>query len=473
MNYKGILFFLGIYSLLVSFFAILNILYAIYFDFIIDIDSYLLTFIISIIFGSLSCFLGRNNKNNMTLSDQIGFIIISFIFIPFLICLPYYLSIYNISLINSYFESVSGITATGFSIIKNIENINEPLLLWRSSSQWLGGVFFLIAVIGTIGSKQIKIKPAYLISGGNLGNNFYNNFNSNFIRILLIYVASTIFVIFLYSLVNIRLLDSLNLALTTMSSGGFLHKENLSNIIINDIQTFVLSLTLLFPIFNFYIFFNLFTKQFSLKKHQEDLHLILLVIIISLIFYFFIVPVESFFSVILAVISSVATSGISLYSSNFDISLFFILLTVVGGSLISTSSGFKYIRFYILLKTSYQEICKLVKPINVYNKNLFNSESKIEEDESKIAFLAFILFIISFFVLSSVLTLDNLNFESAIKLSILTLTNTTNSFLYGLENLSFIELNYLTKFLLVIFMILGRIEIIALLFLTRKFIFKE
>ena len=112
MNYKGILFFLGIYSLLVSFFAILNILYAIYFDFIIDIDSYLLTFIISIIFGSLSCFLGRNNKNNMTLSDQIGFIIISFIFIPFLICLPYYLSIYNISLINSYFESVSGITAT-------------------------------------------------------------------------------------------------------------------------------------------------------------------------------------------------------------------------------------------------------------------------------------------------------------------------------------------------------------------------
>jgi len=156
-----------------------------------------------------------------------------------------------------------------------------------------------------------------------------------------------------------------------------------------------------------------------------------------------------------------------------DSFLFFILLTIVGGSLISTSSGFKYVRFYILLKISYQEICKLVKPIYVYNKNLFNTESKIEDDESKIAFLAFILFIASFFILSSILTLDDLTFESSVKLSILTLTNTTNSFLYGLDNLSFIELGFLTKFLLVIFMILGRIEIIVLLFLTRKFIFKE
>ena len=93
-------------------------------------------------------------------------------FIPLLISIPYFLSIYNISFLNSYFESVSGITATGFSVIENIQDIDEPLLLWRSSSQWLGGLFFLIAVIGTIGSKQIKIKPAYLVPGGTLGQKF-------------------------------------------------------------------------------------------------------------------------------------------------------------------------------------------------------------------------------------------------------------------------------------------------------------
>jgi len=153
--------------------------------------------------------------------------------------------------------------------------------------------------------------------------------------------------------------------------------------------------------------------------------------------------------------------------------LLFILLTIVGGSLISTSSGLKYIRFYILLKISYQEIYKLAKPKNIFDKNLFNSESKIDDEDFKIAFLVFILFIISIFVLSSILTLDNISFENAFKLSILTLTNTVTSLLYGLDNLSFFDLNIFTKMSLIIFMILGKIEIIAILFLIGKFIFRK
>ena len=176
MNYRSILFFLGIYSLLVSLFSILNILYSIYFDFIIDLNSYLITFFISLIVGSSFYYVGRKHSKDITLTNQIIFVVLSFILIPFLISIPYVFSIYDISLLNSYFESVSGFTTTGFSIIENVENIDEPLLLWRSSSQWLGGLLFLLATIGTLGSKQIKIKPAYLISGGASGRNFYNNF---------------------------------------------------------------------------------------------------------------------------------------------------------------------------------------------------------------------------------------------------------------------------------------------------------
>ena len=160
MNYKTILFFFGIYILLISLFSILNIFYSIYFDFIIGINSYLITFFISLIVGFLFCYLGFKHYRDISLSEQIIFILLSFILIPCLISIPYFLSIYNISLLNSYFESISGFTTTGFSIIGNVENIDEPLLLWRSSSQWLGGLFFLLATIGTIGSKQIKIKPA-------------------------------------------------------------------------------------------------------------------------------------------------------------------------------------------------------------------------------------------------------------------------------------------------------------------------
>ena len=473
MNYKGIFFFLGVYSLLVSIFSILNILYSIYFKFILDLNSYVITLIISLIVGSFLCYSGRGQHKNISLSDQIVFIILSFIIIPLFISIPFFLSIYNISFLNSYFESVSGITATGFSIIKNIKSLDEPLLLWRSSSQWLGGLFFLVAVIGTIGSRKIKIKPTHLISGGTLGRNFYNNFNYNFIRILLIYFLSTIFVIFLYSLVNIRLFDGINLAFTTISSGGFIPTNTLSNIINNDLQIFILALSLLFPIFNFYLLFNVFTNQFTYKNYQEDLHLGIFIIVLILFFYFFIIPSEGLASIFLAITSSMSTSGISIYSSDLDVSLFFILLTIVGGSLISTSSGFKYIRFYILLKISYQEIYRLVKPINILDKNLFNTESKFDDNDSKIAFLVFISFIISLFVLSSILSLDELSFENAFKLSILTLTNTVTSSLYSLDNLSFFDLNGFTKTSLIIFMILGKIEIIAILFLLRKFIFRE
>jgi len=473
MNYKSILFFLGLSSLLVSLFSILNILYTIYFDFIIDLNSYLITFLVSLIVGSSFYYVGRNHSKDITLTDQIIFVVLSFILIPFLISIPYVFSIYNISLLNSYFESVSGFTATGFSIIENITNIDEPLLLWRSSSQWLGGLLFLLATIGTIGSKQIKIKPAYLIPGGASGRNFYNNFNYNFIKIFLIYFFSTIFVIFLYTMTDIRLLDAFNLAFTTVSSGGFIPTDNLSNVIETNFQIFILSITLLFPIFNFFLLYNVITRQFSYRNYQEDLHLALLIILLTLFFYFFVIPNQGFVNVFFAITSSISTSGITIYSLNLDLSLFFILLTIVGGSLISTSSGFKYTRIYILLKISYQEIYRLVKPINVIDKNLFNTESKIDDQDVKIAFLVFISFIISVFILSSILTFDNLTFESSFKLSILTLTNTVSSALYGFDSLSFFDLNNFTKMSLILFMILGKIEIIAVIYLIKRLIFRD
>ena len=473
MNYKSILYFLGIYTFLISVFSILNILYSIYFDFVIDLNSYLITFFISLTIGSLFCYIGRNNNKDITLINQIVLVFLSFIFIPCLVSIPYVLSIYDISFLNAYFESVSGFTATGFSIIEDVEKIDQPLILWRSSSQWLGGFLFLLVTIGTIGSKQIKIKPAYLITGGASGKNFYNNFNYNFIKILLIYLVSTIFIIFLYSLINVRLFDSFNLAFTTISSGGFIPSSNLSDIIKDDLQIFVVALTLLLPIFNFFLLHDIFTRQFSLSRNQEDIHLGILVIIVTVFLYFFVLSYEGFANVFFAIVSSVSTSGITTYSSNYNMSLFFILLTIIGGSVISTSSGFKYTRIYILLKISYQEIYRLVKPINVIDKNLYNSESQIDDEDVKIAFLVFLFFIISIFVLSSILTLDNLTFENSFKLSILTFTNTTSSALYGMANLSFFDLSNFTKMSLIIFMILGKIEIIAVIYLIKRFIFRE
>ena len=96
MNYKAISFFLGIYLLLVSFFSILNIFYSIYFDFAIGLNSYLITFFISLLLGATFYYIGHRYSKEISLIDQIISILLIFIFIPFLISIPYYYSIYDI-----------------------------------------------------------------------------------------------------------------------------------------------------------------------------------------------------------------------------------------------------------------------------------------------------------------------------------------------------------------------------------------
>ena len=232
-------------------------------------------------------------------------------------------------------------------------------------------------------------------------------------------------------------------------------------------------MTLLFPILNFFLIYDFLTKQFSTRKYQEDIHLISLIMILTIFFNFLVIPNQDFVAVFFAITSSLSTSGISTFSSSLDFSLFFILLTIIGGSLIGTSSGLKYTRIYILLKITYQEIYRLVKPINVIDKNLYNADTKIDDQDVKIAFLVFVFFIISIFILSSILAFDFVNFENSFKISILTLTNTTTSSLYGISSLNFVDLNNFTKMSLIIFMVFAKIEIITIIYLIKKTIFKE
>ena len=110
--------------------------------------------------------------------------------------------------------------------------------------------------------------------------------------------------------------------------------------------------------------------------------------------------------------------------------------------------------------------------MNIIDKNLYNAEAKIDDQDVKIAFLVFLAFVISLFTLSGLLALDDLSFEDSFKLAILTLTNTVNSELYGLSNLNFFDFNDSTKISLIIFMIFGKIEIVAILYLIKRLFFK-
>ena len=146
---------------------------------------------------------------------------------------------------------------------------------------------------------------------------------------------------------------------------------------------------------------------------------------------------------------------------------------MIGGSFFSTSSGIRFLKIYSLFKYSINEILSYSRPNNVYiNKHLFSKEF-FQLNEIYKYFLSIIVFITSLLFLTFLLTLSGIDFENSFKLSILTLTNTVNSSMYGLSDISFYDLHFMTKYYLIFFMIVGRLELLTLLIICKKFLFKN
>ena len=147
MNLKGISFYLGLFCFPISFLAFINILYSSYFDYFLSIDTYFIALVVSLIIGICFFFYGKNSKKNINYFEQLILIISSYFLTSLLIAIPFYLSDYQVTFLNSIFESISGLTGTGFSTFKNIKYLDPTLILWRSSSHWIGGLLFLIFLI--------------------------------------------------------------------------------------------------------------------------------------------------------------------------------------------------------------------------------------------------------------------------------------------------------------------------------------
>ena len=469
MNYKSISYFLGLFCFPISFLAFINILYSSYFDYFLSIDSYFTTLSISLIIGFIFTYYGKDSQKKINYIEQLFLIIAVYFLTAFLISIPFYLSNNQVTFLNSFFESISGLTGTGFSIFKNIKYLDPTLILWRSSSQWIGGLYFLFFLIIIFSNKKFNYKMILLTHSGDSSYGSQENIKNNIFKIFIYYCILSFGIFLLFNISGVRLFNSFNISMTLVSGGGFIPTNHLSNIIVTNFQKIILIGSLLVSMFNFYLLFNIFDKKIITREHKEDLYLLFLSLILILFVYF---NDNSGLDLIISVISSLTNSGITLIKSD-NLSLYFLLITIIGGSLISNTSGIKLARFYILLKITYSEILKLISPNSIINKTIFSSERKITDDNIKISFLVFISFFLSLFILSSFLILDNIGFEKSFKLSILTLTNTVNSELFNMENLNFANLLTTSKISLIIFMIIGKIELISIFLIFKKILFKD
>ena len=286
MNFKSISFFLSLFCFPISFLAFVNILYASYFDYFLSINTYFITLIVSAAVGIGLLYLGKKSKKNINFIDQLILVIFAYFLTAILISIPFYLSNYKITLLNAIFESISGLTGTGFSIFKDIKYLDPTLILWRSSSQWFGGLFFLFFLIIIFSNKSFNFKMTNLTYNGEENYNSSENIKTNIIKIFIIYSILSIFILIMLNLSGLRFFYSLNMTMTLISGGGFLPANNIEAIISTNIQKIIFILSLILSMLNFYLLFNLFNKKILIKEHKEDFYLIILIIILFALVYF-------------------------------------------------------------------------------------------------------------------------------------------------------------------------------------------
>ena len=251
MNYLRLIY-LSFFCALISIFSFFNIIYSYYFNLYLNLNTYVYSLIISFLLSIFFYFV-KNKEKKITIYTKILTVLLGYFLLPLIISIPFYFSIYNLSFINSYFEAISGFTSTGFSIFQNIKHIDQSLILWRSSSQWIGGLYFLFSIIFLIDIYDNSFKKSL--------TNFLSFNKSETIKqslkIFFLYSGLTIFIFITLNLLNIRSFNSLNLALSIISSGGFLPSNNLDLILNSEIQIFVFSLLLLISFFSIFLTYNL------------------------------------------------------------------------------------------------------------------------------------------------------------------------------------------------------------------------
>ena len=469
MNYIKLIY-LSVFCGIISILSFFNIVYSYYLNLYLNLNTYVYTFLLSIVLTIIFYISKNKEEKKITIYEKIITILLGYFLLPLIIAIPFYFSIYNLTFVNSYFEAISGFTSTGFTIFDNINHIDQSLILWRSASQWVGGLYFLFSIILLIDIFDHSFKKSL--------TNFIS-FNKaetlkQSLKIFLLYSLITLGIFVILNIFEIRMFYSLNLAMTVISSGGFLPSNNLSNILINNSQIIITSLLMLTSFFSIFLSYNLiFTKNHNLNFFNEDIHLLFYLLTLLIIFFIFLNFDNNFSELFLSLTSSVSNIGFSLDNTSQNISFIFLILVMIGGSFFSTSSGIRFLKIYSLFKYSINEILSYSRPKNIFvNKHLFSKEF-FQLNEIYKYFLTVIIFIISLLFLTFLLTLSGIEFENSFKLSILTLMNTVNSSMYGLSDFSFYDLQFFTKYYLIFFMVIGRLELLTLLIICKKFLFKN
>ena len=216
----------------------------------------------------------------------------------------------------------------------------------------------------------------------------------------------------------------------------------------------------------------IFLKIRYLNFFTEDYYLLLYFITVTFILFVFFNE-NNFPLLFLGITTSISNIGIYFSNSKFDLTFIFLIFVIIGGSLLSTSSGIRFFKIFTLFKFTKNELLSYTKPKQVFLSKVSFNESKINYSVINKYFLTILIFFISLIIVTSLLSISGISFTDSFKLGILTIMNTVNSSIYDLGNFDFNNQNNFFKITLVLFMIIGRVEFLTFIILLKKYLFKN
>ena len=440
-----------------------------------DAKSFIITMIIMLLVGALMNSI--KPKSNVFYAKE-GFLTVAlcWIVISLFGALPFYLSGSTSSFIDAIFETVSGFTTTGASILTEVESLPKGILFWRSFTHWIGGMgilIFTLALMPSVGGNTIHLLKAE--SPGPSPGKLVPRIKQTAKIMYLIYFFMTVVQIILLKLAGLDLYNAMVNAFGTAGTGGFSNMNTsiaaYSNVYVEVIITVFM---LLFGV-NFVLYFQLITGNIKQAFKNEEVKYYFIIVFISIIIIAFNIKgangmslLESFRQSSFQVASVVTTTGYS--TVNFDLwptlsKVILTLLMLMGCCAGSTGGGIKTVRIVLLFKAIKREINKIIHPRMV---NLVKLDGKVIEDES-ISSVAIFTFLYIIIILGAVflVSFDGMDMETTFSSVLATISNIGPGFGVVGPMGNFSSFSPMSKLVFSFCMLAGRLEIYPMLIIFK------
>ncbi len=469
MNYSIIKFIIGWVIKVEGVFMLLPAIVSLYYMEIKNFVVFLICASICIILGYL---LSYNKPNNTQFYAREGYVTVtlSWLIISIVGAVPFVVTKEIPEIINALFETVSGFTTTGASIVENVDSLSRGILFWRSFSHWIGGMgvlVFLLILLPAMGGQSIYLIKAES-TGASVGKLVPKTKKTAF-YLYSIYLFMSALMFFLLFLSGMKAFDAICVVFGTAGTGGFgIHGDSIAGY--NTYHQIIIGIFMFLFGINFTFYFLLLRKKFKDAFSMEEVKwyfiifaTVVVIITFNILGYYkgniLLAAKESFFQV-----SSIMTST-GFATTDFDkwpqlSKTLLVMIMFIGACAGSTGGGMKVSRFVIWFKTVVKEIRFLIHPRSI--KILKMDGKKIEHETIRAVNVYLFIYILVFAISLIIISTDNLNMTEAFT----AVDTTLNNIGPGLGKLgpagNFASLSVISKIVLIFDMIAGRLEIFPL-----------